>query len=252
MSRAKLPDGALLPLSTLQTFLDKIDPCDTPSYRRSFHKAPALAEERWKKHAGAQLAPTNTREGHSQRLKLLHRQIHGLREQLKHLHKGHQREVDNKDWKRQAILERSLKSQSMDENKHLKKRLEDEASAAQTLRSLILKQNEAIRQIQAIKRLPSPSAFILLDEDTRTFAMIKASMDTRLFDTESSMHKRLRVITTQWSDDAASSSRRNWTVSNSSDGVLMSMEKSGLIPFEAEVINAAICEHVQIDRTKKV
>lgn len=266
MSRTATPDSALLPLSTFQTFLEEIDAFDAPSCNRLRKQSAAQARDapalRRKKRASpikttsAPLAPTNTKKGHSQRTKMLIRQIHVLRQQLKRLHDDHQREVvsaqpTGTNWKRQAILETCLKTQSMDENKQLKKRLADGAMLVQTMRSLVLKQILAIRQIQATTKPPSPSGFILLDEDTRTFASIKASMDARLFNLDSSMHKRLRVLTTQCIAGAVPTSSQ-WSVSNSGEGVLMSMEMSALIPFEIELINTAICRHVQVNTTNKV
>lgn len=267
MSSTATKEGALLPLSAFQTFLDEIDVLDAPPCRHSLeksaaspHDAPAPTRTHRKKraspvkHTGTPLAPTNTKEGHSQRTKLLLRQIHALRQQIQCLYDDHGRhdaQPDGKNWKRQAILESCLKTKSMDQNKQLKKRLAGGAMLIQTVRTLALKQIEAVRLIQATATPPSPSAFILLDEDTRTFATIKASMDARLLSLDASMHKRLRVVMTQCTDRATAGSSE-WRVSSRGDGVFMSMEMSSLIPFEAELIITAICKHVQVNTTNKV
>lgn len=259
----------MLSLSTLQSFLDEVDDFDvrhTPlpkGHRPEQHAPSPLVKTRRKKRkqAGpAPLAPTNTKEGHSQRVTQLLRQIHALRQQLKHLHVDQrellgpdapQSELTRRNWKRQAILENCMKMQSTDENKLLKQRLRDNVAMAQTVRKLTAKQIDAVKQLQAMARPLSPMGVVLQDDDTLLFASIKSSMDACLSDLDSNMSTRLLGITQQCITNRTDANGQ-WRVTSSNQAVLLSFESSGLIPFNAETINAAICGQVRLDAPKQV
>lgn len=274
-TRTPAPESAILSLSTLQSFLDELDDFDScrtplPDSHRPEQLAPSpliatpligTSRRRQKLSTGpAPLAPTNTKEGHSQRVRQLLRHIHGLRQQLKHLHVDHRELLDTeatplestrRNWKRQAILENCMKTQSMEENRLLRKRLMDGAAMAQSMTKLMRKQIDAIRQLQATTRPLLPLGVVLQDEDMRIFASIKSRMDARLFDLDSNLRKRLLEITQQCIADGPVMDGQ-WRITSSNQAVLLSFESSRLLPFNAETANSVICDQVSLNAPEQV
>lgn len=189
------------------------------------------------------------KERHDGRVRELQSEIDGLYDQLKSIHDALQQKearttrqaktMEVKNWKRQATHERLLKSQAKEENRRLRKRIEANESFSDAARRLVNKQKDC-----ALVVIPERLDFVLMDNDTCVYTMLKANLDTRSLQLGTNMNRRLVKITQQCVN-ATMQAKEPWFPIQRNAGV--DFEESRILPFSAAIFNCSLARHTQFD-----
>lgn len=206
--------------------------------------SPPLRPQRKRGHA-----VQTRKERHDGRVRELQSEIDGLYDQLKSIHDAQQlkearttrqtSDTQVKNWKRQATHERLLKSQVQEENRRLRKRIEANESFSDAARRLVNKQKDC-----ALVVVPERLNFVLMDNDTRVYAMLKANLDTRSLRLGANMNRRLMKITQQCVT-ATMQAKEPWFPIQRDAGV--DFEESRILPFSAAIFSGSLARHTQFD-----
>lgn len=157
---------------------------------------------------------------------------------MKRLARANGNEMEMKNWKRQATHERLLKSHAQEENRRLRKRIAANETFSDTARRFVNRAKDCALV------LPERLSFVLIDNDTRVYAMLKANLDTRSHYLGTDMNRRLTMITQQCVT-ATMQAKEPWFPIQRNAGV--DFEESRILPFSAAIFNGSLARHTQFD-----
>lgn len=206
------------------------DSCDSPA---SLSDAVALPRPKRRK---PKPATRRIKEKHSDRLKELRGEIQALYRQLKRL------QLDpngNANWKQRAISQRLARDRAEYDNEYLKQRLAEGTKLREEVRRLLVKQQEML------PRRGITVQYSLVDDDSHAFGLLRANLSKRQHMMEITLQSRVRQITQQCLNDQFRQTDDQWNLVAHGKSLRLEVEETSLVPFNAAMVNAAICQYTQ-------
>lgn len=213
------------------------DSCDSPA---SLSDAVVLAKPKRRKPKPTPEGPARSvKEKHTDRLKKLRNEIHVLYRQLKRLQLDPNGGGKGASWKQRAISQRLARDRAEYDNEYLKQRLVEGTKLREEVKRLMVKQQEMLpRRGLTVK-------YSLVDGDSHAFGLLRANLSKRQHLMELSLQSRVRQITQQCLSGHFRQADDQWDFVAHGNSLRMDVEETGLVPFNAAMVNAAICRYTQ-------
>lgn len=183
----------------------------------------------------------NTKAEHDGRVNVLNEEIRALYQELQRLHlidPGSPSSPRDK-CKRLAATERFARTRAEYENERLRQHVAEGVAFQEQVKKLLL------RQLEMNSRRFTRVEFALIDDDARAFGVLKANLLKKQLQIESSMQSRLSDITRRSMLPRHAQAKNNWGVAVTSQVMRMHVEELDVLPFNADMMNAAIFQYTQ-------